>query len=229
MATVRKNQADLSAQEWTAFINAINATHGIGIPAPRYRDFVRVHVQGMTSPAMHEWGVHTMPGMPGRNFLAWHRQYLLQIERRLQVVDPSVALPYWDWVRERRLPAALNRSALLEQWGVARNWNARLLPTSGQVDALKGVASFDPFQLSLEQLHNNVHRAVGGIMATASSPSDPLFWLHHANVDRLWASWQQRHSGARPANRTETLQPPPLLGNRVSSVLNLSKLGYRYS
>ena len=23
------------------------------------------------------------------------------------------------------------------------------------------------------------------------SPNDPMFWLHHANVDRIWAVWQQ--------------------------------------
>jgi hypothetical protein len=27
-------------------------------------------------------------------------------------------------------------------------------------------------------------------MAGDFSPNDPLFWLHHANVDRLWAIWQ---------------------------------------
>jgi Common central domain of tyrosinase len=33
----------------------------------------------------------------------------------------------------------------------------------------------------------------GGCMNRDSSPNDPLFWLHHAEVDRLWAIWQQRH------------------------------------
>lgn len=28
-------------------------------------------------------------------FLAWHRAFMLDFERRLQAVDPSVALPYW--------------------------------------------------------------------------------------------------------------------------------------
>jgi hypothetical protein len=34
--------------------------------------------------------------------------------------------------------------------------------------------------------HNNVHNDVGGDMATGESPRDPIFWLHHANIDRLW-------------------------------------------
>ena len=25
------------------------------------------------------------------------------------------------------------------------------------------------------------------------SPEDPIFWLHHANVDRLWRSWSELH------------------------------------
>ena len=42
-------------------------------------------------------------------------------------------------------------------------------------------------------IHNRVHRWVGGSMQPASSPNDPVFWLHHCNVDRLWAQWQREH------------------------------------
>lgn len=37
--------------------------------------------------------------------------------------------------------------------------------------------------------HNNVHNDIGGDMATGESPRDPIFWLHHANIDRLWKKW----------------------------------------
>src|SRR6266571_1110573 len=47
----------------------------------------------------------------------------------------------------------------------------------------------------------DVHSAVGGDMETGSSPSDPLFWLHHANIDRLWAKWQKQHPGVKPVLR----------------------------
>jgi tyrosinase len=41
-------------------------------------------------------------------------------------------------------------------------------------------------------LHGNVHGLVGDGMNMGSVPwaaNDPIFWLHHCNIDRLWASW----------------------------------------
>lgn len=51
------------------------------------------------------------------------------------------------------------------------------------------------------QLHNRVHIWVGGDMGPGTSPNDPVFFLHHCNVDRLWALWQYAHpaSGYLPA------------------------------
>ena len=44
-----------------------------------------------------------------------------------------------------------------------------------------------------QQPHNQVHNAVGGTygwMADVNfAAQDPIFWLHHSNIDRLWASW----------------------------------------
>ncbi len=40
------------------------------------------------------------------------------------------------------------------------------------------------------------HNWTGGTMAGGNSPLDPLFYLHHCNVDRLWAIWQLNHAGA---------------------------------
>ena len=70
--------------------------------------------------------------------------------------------------------------------------------------------------------------AVGGQMATERSPADPLFWLHHANVDRLWARWQQQHPRQRPGNSGEELKPGAIFGVKVSETFKLSNLGYRY-
>lgn len=41
--------------------------------------------------------------------------------------------------------------------------------------------------------HNQVHDGIGGWMGTVEgSARDPIFWLHHSNIDRLWSSWLSR-------------------------------------
>ncbi|MFN2503214.1 MAG: tyrosinase family protein [Acidimicrobiales bacterium] len=45
-------------------------------------------------------------------------------------------------------------------------------------------------------LHNRVHVCIGGDMGSAASPNDPLFYLNHCNVDRIWAMWQTRNPDA---------------------------------
>ena len=43
-------------------------------------------------------------------------------------------------------------------------------------------------------LHNLVHVWVGGSMGPGTSPNDPIFFLHHCNIDRIWAQWQARNN-----------------------------------
>jgi tyrosinase len=41
--------------------------------------------------------------------------------------------------------------------------------------------------------HGDMHVAVGGFMGRFHTAGlDPLFWLHHANIDRLWEVWRRR-------------------------------------
>jgi hypothetical protein len=48
------------------------------------------------------------------------------------------------------------------------------------------------------QNHNRVHVWVDGNMLPMTSPNDPIFWLNHCNIDRLWAVWQAMHPAAPP-------------------------------
>ena len=49
--------------------------------------------------------------------------------------------------------------------------------------------------------HGDVHMAVGGASVGGWMTSfnqaalDPIFWLHHANIDRLWQVWLNRNAG----------------------------------
>jgi tyrosinase len=42
-------------------------------------------------------------------------------------------------------------------------------------------------------LHNRVHVWVGGDMSPTTSPNDPVFYLNHCNVDRIWERWLTDH------------------------------------
>jgi tyrosinase len=74
---------------------------------------------------------------------------------------------------------------------------ATALPTLATVNATLGFTPYDnapwrgntgSFRSSLEiSLHNLVHRWVGGTMGAMTSVNDPVFFLHHANIDRLWS------------------------------------------
>jgi tyrosinase len=88
--------------------------------------------------------------------------------------------------------------------------------------------------------HNQVHARIGGNMETFMSPLDPIFWLHHCNIDRLWDRWNR----AGRANTRSTLwrnfafnghfvNPAGASGTTpfnvaVSGLLNIGTLGYRY-
>ena len=225
---IRKNQKALTNDEWSRLIDAIDKTHGVGAASPAYRDFVKVHVQAMSMPGM-SWGVHTMMGVQGRNFLAWHRWFIRQFEKTLQKIDASVSLPYWDAITDRQIPQALDNPVLLTKWSISRSWNPSVLPTSADLASVVGTGTFVVFQAAIEgAVHGGVHNAVGGDMKGSSSPADPLFWLHHANIDRTWSKWQVTHVGQDPANLTEKLKPTPIFKVKVQDALNIATLGYSY-
>ncbi|KAK6343803.1 hypothetical protein TWF696_007465 [Orbilia brochopaga] len=56
---------------------------------------------------------------------------------------------------------------------------------------------------SLEGIHDTIHGCVGGnnnghMSIVPYSAFDPIFWIHHCNVDRLYAIWQALNPTVRP-------------------------------
>jgi tyrosinase-like protein len=238
----RKNQVDLDDGEWTALVRALEAIAADDATPPSWQDLVQIHIDAMANVGM-SWGVHHMGmGMPGegRNFLVWHRAYLTAMEERLRQVEPNVMIPYWNWVNDRQVPAALSDAPLLQRLGVTRYPRSESLPLARDVQALlQSGSGYLAFQEDLEGgPHNAVHRVVGGTtgggqagtMATSASPKDPIFWLHHAMVDNIWAHWDQSHgnSPSRPPNEDERLQPSPPITGSVAEHLSVFQLGFTY-
>jgi tyrosinase len=57
------------------------------------------------------------------------------------------------------------------------------------------------------QLHNRVHVWVGGDMLPGTSPNDPVFFLNHGNVDRIWEAWMARNGRTYRPTGTEAGAP----------------------
>lgn len=224
---VRKNQKTLTATEWARFIHAIESLAAPGMPSPTWHDFVEIHRQAMDTMAGMAWGAHG-----NLNFLTWHREYLAKMEAALMSVNPLVAIPYWDWVNDRAIPSQLNNAADITAWGITRGtFNAGGLPTAPVINGALASADYASFRIAIEGPHGWVHNAVGGTMGTSSSPADPLFWLHHAFIDKLYADWETAHPspGGDPPNTGDTLQPPPIMTRKVGQVLDTHALGYVYA
>lgn len=99
------------------------------------------------------------------------------------------------------------------------------LPTQAEVNTALGITPYDEapwdddpstggFRNHLEgwaisnRLHNLVHVWVGGAMLPGTSPNDPVFFLHHAMVDRVFAQWQARNPGFAYAPTAATGSAP---------------------
>lgn len=65
-------------------------------------------------------------------------------------------------------------------------------------------------QDSIESIHDVVHGAVGGsnyghMSIIDVSAFDPIFWMHHAMVDRAFALWQVAHPNSWVQNKAEVV------------------------
>ncbi|GHO49826.1 tyrosinase family protein [Ktedonospora formicarum] len=107
---------------------------------------------------------------------------------------------------------------------------------------------YDSFREEIEfGPHGYMHTWVGGLNNTnpttsnsghmsffETSVNDPIFWLHHANIDRLWAQWQRLFpkSPVQAPGMDGNTYMPPTFGKDgqmyVKDVLDLSKLSYLY-
>ena len=186
-------------------------------------------------------------------FLPWHRAYLLHFEAicRDAANDPEFVLPYWDWTTNPRLPALFT-----DKTSVLYDDTRELKPNQAISDELVGRKIVDEITSSRDFIafagrgttpdkprakpgpgqleftpHNGVHSTIRGHMVTFMSPLDPIFWLHHANVDRLWA-----HAAVRSVNKPDFLngkfkfyKPDGSDSEvRVAELISHRGLGYRY-
>jgi len=226
MVRIRKNADNLTADERDRFLSALAVLNGGG--RGKFSAFRDVHRDNTSDEA------HTYPAFPH-----WHRSYLLDLERELQQIDPTVALPYWKFdepaenvfrlnfmgVADLSIPPhpdeqpppdkpPVNPAVRFGPLNPLQSWN-----TDGKL-GIDRSPNFDPINTAPFGVSNNeeetlllgglknlyapllktmeldphgaahVSFAVGYIRDIDTAARDPLFFMLHANVDRLWAKWQ---------------------------------------
>jgi tyrosinase len=182
----RKDYRALTQDERNRFITALEKLKSNGTIG-RFTSLHEHH---------YDMNTHTSP-----HFLPWHREMLLRFEQELRKVDPKVTIPYWDSSNDGSPSAALWHQDFLGKfdadWKLDRVLGDHFLPSQRTVDLNQSRSSYASFWPELERdVHNHPHTWVGGVMATKSSPGDPVFYLHHCWIDLLWARWQAAHPGA---------------------------------
>lgn len=185
-------------------------------------------------------------------FLPWHRLQLLHLERIIAGLTghAAFAMPYWDWQEDRVLPDWITdgRSPLFERnraRGVETLDFAEARWTTSKYVARLADDDFATFHGRLPEGpgmveaygHNHIHQLMGGLMKKlTTAASDPFFWLHHANIDRVWATWQAGQAeGVYPADWTERTLTGFIGADgeasgdwRVARTLETRTLGYGY-
>jgi tyrosinase len=152
------------------------------------------------------------------NFLPWHRMYLYFYEKTLRkhVGDPTFSLPYWDYFQEPSpdgkglaLPSLVRgptATPLYNQFrtpGLNENKTA-IDPDSASAAQAFAFDDFIHFSNQLQgQPHGTMHCALGTGCVTPDmgfvpiAGLDPVFYMHHANIDRLWQCWLNKKAGGK--------------------------------
>ena len=196
----------------------------------------------------------------GVHFLTWHRMYLFYFEEVLRQAagDPGLMLPYWDYQTNGAIPAAFRSPTYVDGNGqtvanplFVANRQAQLNAGTGTLasavtstSAAMALTDYPSFNDSIEQApHGAVHCATGvsgcpsGYMgAVPAAGNDPIFYTHHANIDRLYQCWLAVSPRNRlPATNLRTQQFTFINGQGgqirrvVGDMLTLQQLGYSYA
>ena len=188
-------------------------------------------------------------------FLPWHRLMLHQFEGVIREVlkDEDFSLPYWNPitgnVADLTVPAVFRDPGTTLYNGTRWPWvnggeridvlykewiNLDALNEKIYINSPTGNIGFNP---RLDQNpHFFTHFALGGDMAEFSTVGgDPMFYLHHANIDRLWESWNRL--GNKNPTDPKYLDRKFSYGDRsgkradlpVSASDRTAQLGYEYA
>ncbi len=249
---VRKNILTLTPDELALFLEALQTLKDNG----QYDAITTIHGNPTTFNLFHG----------NDYFLPWHRWYVLKLETAVRDLGGKFAcfgMPYWDWTldagREVESPiwsvfgamGEKNNSFCMTQGPFATWKNSkggclkrvgsdsyRFFSPAEVLDLIMGKTKLvGGFRSAFEAgAHSRPHLFIGGAMNSFASPDDPIFWLHHSYVDKIWSMWQDCHAFLDPndiSNSTFRVDQVDVElafapGITTRSVWSIKELGYTY-
>jgi len=211
--SLRKDWNSLTTNQHNAFLNALVDFSNSGMA----KSFACYHYKDMA-----KGNFHTINGVRQYRFLLWHRTFLLHLESLIGMPIPYWAFDLaandiWNSpvfsstsFGEKSGPNLcvdlsssplrnlnLTDRSIYDDNCIKRNGQGRDGPISGFQWLLLNFGSpiFEIFMAQLDPVHGLYHSlfGAGGYMFDHGSARDPIFWLFHANFDRLFYLWQRIH------------------------------------
>lgn len=250
--TTRLDQAAFTPDQQIAFKNALQQLVDEGV----YEQLIRHHVDmsHRMHGSMGSIGLYRFLAWHRRYLTAFERELQRADAAQRGVAVAPLAVPYWRWqdpfpvwlvgflpARDPAtgsLPGA-RKAAPPPQKATASDVDLIVNQSSLQRTNLPGENEYTKFTWAVEgwgrrpdgsvlPAHNHGHSWIGGVMNnTSTSPTDPVFWLHHAEVDRLWDRWRSTHAAARPLIDGANLIMDPW-PETYDELLDPAALGYAY-
>jgi hypothetical protein len=110
--------------------------------------------------------------------------------------------------------------------------NYELVSSNFMTDKKRDYTNFLVGKNSLEVVHNHIHVKIGGLFGTMTNvlaaPFDPIFWLHHCFIEKLFYTWQ-----IKVTNNTQDYDSNMILPETLEQTLppffnrNINEYGWR--
>ncbi|KAI8323116.1 Di-copper centre-containing protein [Martensiomyces pterosporus] len=245
---VRKEVRSLSPDEWKAYTTAVNnaqrdkwndwfgylhqqvasVIHGNPKFLPFHRRFVRDYESVLRrydqSIAIPYWNALVDYQQPDRSPILSGQYFGGNGDASTSCVRDGIAATWaLSSPNSRCLQRKFNGGNVISSWYSPEYMTSVLQTTKYYVD----------LRASMENsLHGAVHLSLNGEMGTMNSPADPVFWIHHTNIDRLFAQWQAvspsdrqyQYNGNDLDNKPVNVSEP--LTHYNEPVYSVMRLGY---
>lgn len=239
---IRREWRELSPAEQRAFIGAVNQlkqSPSLRNQPSRYDDFVLVHYENTNTahnnPVFFPWHRKFIRRFeialqridPSIVLPYWDWALDSQAPEQSPVFSRDTGLggdgdgtnnacvasgPFVGWQANNAQPHCLARE-FSAGGGRIQPWSS----SATMANMINTINNYAQFHDQFEAVpHAQVHVGVGGDLSVMTSPNDPIFWLHHANVDRYWDIWQDVHDPNR-----NTYNGPSLSGNGQVSLADM--------